>query len=238
MQHLSQLDHCMQRTTQLGAMATQAESSPAASEEVGAPQSPPGPHTSIRYNLCSSSNEQKTIPVLDFVEDIEVFLVKQGISDRADDVIEELNRLHKGLKIHQQKVYSERGNIQRVLPDLRENIKMIKALRQQERTNLRFMAADSVWVDGVVEQSKDGSESKIGLWLGANVMMEYTYDEADAVLTKSVAQSEAVVDSKTKELLFLKQQTTMCEVTVARFYNYEVARKRRIRVAEDKSKLT
>jgi len=202
-------------------------------EAVAAPE---GPHKAIRFNLCSRSNDQNTAPVLDFIEDVPAFLAKQGLEEKADLVLEELNRLYRGLKTHQQKLVNEKAELERRLPDLKENVRIIKQLKEQDQTKLRFMAADSVWVDGVVEKPTDGSEPKVALWLGANVMMEYGYDEAETLLSRNISNSESIIAGKGKELTFLKGQLTMCEVTISRFYNYEVSRKRKLREAEAASR--
>lgn len=193
----------------------------------------PAPHEGIRFGLCSTSNEQGTAPILDYIEDVGAFLAKQGLEDKADLVIEELNRLHRGLKLHQQKVLTEKADLERRLPELKEDVRIIQELRRKDEYKIRFMAADSVWVDGYIEPPKDGSEPKVALWLGAGVMMEYTYDEAIEILQKSISTAETAVELKLKELIFLKEQITSCEITISRFYNHEVARKRQLRKKEE-----
>jgi prefoldin subunit 5 len=197
---------------------------------------PQAPHEGIRFGLCKRSNPQNTAPVLDYIEDLGDFLKKQGLEDRADEVVEELNRLLRGLKIHQQKLASEKADLERRLPELKDNVRLIEELKRKDETKIRFMAADSVWIDGMIEKPKDGSEPKVALWLGAGVMMEYTYGEAEELLGKSITSSETAIENKRKELIALKQQITTCEVTMARFYNFELARKRQSRKQEEEAK--
>ncbi len=45
---------------------------------------------------------------------------------------------------------------------------------------------------------------KVSLWLGANVMLEYTLDEADGLLSKNLSQANKTMEQTDVELDFLK----------------------------------
>lgn len=184
------------------------------------------PHEGVRFGLCSRSNDSNTAPILDYVENIEAFLTNLNMLDESDKIVEELQRLHRALKIHQQRVFSEREELRRRHPDLKENLRLVKKLKERDQSKVRFMAADSVWLDGVVEKPADENAPAVGLWLGANVMMHYSYDEAVELLTKNISGSEEHMANKTQELHFVKQQLTWCEVSISRFYNFGVKRAR------------
>ena len=45
---------------------------------------------------------------------------------------------------------------------------------------------------------------KVGLWLGANVMLEYTLEEAEDLLSKNLEQANLSMESTDQDLDFLK----------------------------------
>lgn len=64
------------------------------------------------------------------------------------------------------------------------------------------------------------------LWLGANVMLEYTTTEAIELLQqrlKAAKESLAICD---EDLEFLRENITTMEVNTARVYNWDVQKRR------------
>ena len=67
--------------------------------------------------------------------------------------------------------------------------------------------------------------------LQANVMLEYPLDEAIDIVNENLSQ---VVQSETtlsEDLLFLRDQITTTEVSMARVYNYNVEKKQKANAA-------
>lgn len=56
----------------------------------------------------------------------------------------------------------------------------------------------------------------------ANVMLEYSIDEAEALLKKNLEDSRHALLQLETDLDFLKDQITTTEVNIARVYNYDV----------------
>lgn len=69
------------------------------------------------------------------------------------------------------------------------------------------------------------------LWIGANIMMEYSYEEAMSLLQKNLESASATYASLDIDLAFLKDQITISEVNIARLHNYNVAQKEKAKVA-------
>jgi prefoldin subunit 5 len=49
-----------------------------------------------------------------------------------------------------------------------------KAVSDNKEINTNFLLSDNIWAKAKVPNTS----GKVGLWLGANVMVEYTYEEA------------------------------------------------------------
>merc|ERR1712156_1120963 len=70
------------------------------------------------------------------------------------------------------------------------------------------------------------SLAKVCLWLGANVMLEYTLDDAEELLTKNCESAEKSLKQIAFDLDYLRDQMTITEVTMARLYNWDVKRRK------------
>jgi len=185
------------------------------------------PHFAIRFHLCSQSNAQGTAPLLDFVPDVSAVLAREGL-ESPDPVLEELNRLHRNFKTHQQRLFDERMDAERRIPDLDENLRLLGILGKRDKPcNVRFKAADGVWADAILDQASDARDQEVSLWLGANVMMKYKLPEAQNVLESSLSTLKRTAEAKKEELVQIKHQLTLCEVTISRFYNYGVQLRKR-----------
>ena len=66
---------------------------------------------------------------------------------------------------------------------------------------------------------------QVCLWLGANVMLEYSLDEAEKLLKKNLESAESSVQQIAFDLDYLRDQMTITEVTMARLYNWDVKKR-------------
>jgi prefoldin subunit 5 len=62
--------------------------------------------------------------------------------------------------------------------------------------------------------------------LGANVMLEYSLDDAEELLKKNKSSAEKNVKEIAFDLDFLRDQMTITEVTMARLYNWDVKKRK------------
>ncbi|CAK7201886.1 peptide chain release factor 1 [Sporothrix eucalyptigena] len=77
---------------------------------------------------------------------------------------------------------------------------------------------------------------EVYLWLGANVMLSYPIDEAQALLEQKLNAAQTSRRNCEEDLEFLREQITTMEVAIARVYNWDVVQKRKEKTeAESKS---
>jgi prefoldin subunit 5 len=74
----------------------------------------------------------------------------------------------------------------------------------------------------------DTSEAKVNLWLGANVMLEYSYDDAIELLQSKLTLATKELEEVTSDLGFTRNQIITAEVCISRIYNWDVRRKRQL----------
>ena len=73
------------------------------------------------------------------------------------------------------------------------------------------------------------SPLKVCLWLGANVMLEYSLSDAEELLSKNKSSAERNLAQIAFDLDFLRDQMTITEVTMARLYNWDVRRRQTLK---------
>ena len=85
-----------------------------------------------------------------------------------------------------------------------------------------FLVSDNIWAKAKLPNNT----GKVGLWLGANVMVEYNFSDAIVLLGKNLHNAQTKLAETEDDLDYLKEQTTTMEVNIARVYNQGVANKK------------
>ncbi|KAJ6432095.1 hypothetical protein OIU84_019366 [Salix udensis] len=93
------------------------------------------------------------------------------------------------------------------------------------------LIADFEVSEGIYSQARIEDAGSVCLWLGANVMLEYSCEEGTALLQKNLDNAKASLEVLVADLQFLRDQVTITQVTIARVYNWDVHQKRRMREA-------
>lgn len=105
------------------------------------------------------------------------------------------------------------------IPDIRKTLQSVQFLkeRQGDSFTVTYELNDTLNAKAEVE-----AKDNVYLWLGANVMLEYTVEEAEALLTQKLNSAEETLKACKEDLEFLRAQVTTMEVNTARVYNYTV----------------
>ena len=113
------------------------------------------------------------------------------------------------------------------IPDMEENIRVIQQLmvKTEEGGSMttHFELADAVMAKAVVEP-----QDLVCLWLGANVMLEYTYEQAIEMLETNLGKATLKNSTYDDDLTFIREQIIVTEVNIARIYNHSVRLKRKM----------
>jgi prefoldin subunit 5 len=133
-----------------------------------------------------------------------------------------------------------RDSLKVKLPDIKktlEAVKMLKEKAQEEDEDKRAMQTNFLIADNIWAKAKVANDTgKVGLWLGANVMIEYNFEEALALLEKNLSNAVTRLQDTDGDIDYLKDQITTTEVNIARIYNQSVANKQKVGVAGEAAK--
>jgi len=151
-----------------------------------------------------------------FIEKIEDFAEKYPV----DKILEALQEAFGKYKMMETTLTRSKENMKVKIPEIRKALDCIDFLEKKKDENLTvdFMVTDAVWAKAKVPEGN----TKVHLWLGANIMVEYTFEEARTLLSKNLENAIQNLTVFEEDLSFLKDQVTTVEVNIARVYNYNV----------------
>jgi len=107
------------------------------------------------------------------------------------------------------------------IPELAKTLETLELLQASTDIDTTFELSDTLYAHASVPAT-----SKVMLWLGANVMLEYTTDEAQRLIEDKLRSAERSLAEAREDLDWLRDQTTVTEVNIARLHNHGVLLKR------------
>ncbi|XP_032083802.1 prefoldin subunit 3 isoform X1 [Thamnophis elegans] len=156
-------------------------------------------------------------------EDVDSFMKQPG-NETADVVLKKLDEQYQKYKFMELNLAQKKRRLKSQIPEIKQTLEILKHMqKKKESTDLmetRFLLADNVYCKASVPPT-----DKVCLWLGANVMLEYDIDEAQALLEKNLNTATKNLESLEEDLDFLRDQFTTTEVNMARVYNWDVKRR-------------
>ncbi|KAJ7277075.1 hypothetical protein O6H91_03G110800 [Diphasiastrum complanatum] len=174
----------------------------------------------------ATASEKRGIPAAPFVQDVHTFLAQSG-SDPSSALVALQERLQQ-YKVAEMKLLAQRRDLQSKVPDIKKCLDIVGALQAKQGIG-EAMKVDFEVAEGIHAQASIEDVSSVCLWLGANVMLEYSCEEALTLLEKNLDNANASLQAITEDMQFLRDQVTITEVTVARVYNWDVHQRRKQR---------
>ena len=178
-----------------------------------------------------STENSRKIPKVIFIENTEAWVERYT----EDALFAQMNELYQKYKYMEVNLHRARQNLRVKLPDIKKTLEMVAMLKQKydgdnKELESNYLLSDNVWAKARIPNTT----GKVGLWLGANLMVEYTYEEALKLLSKNLANAEMKIKETDDDIDFLKDQLTTSEVNLARVYNMGVLNTRAKADAEKK----
>lgn len=90
-----------------------------------------------------------------------------------------------------------------------------------DRLEVHFEVADTLYAKAQVDPG-----DKVSLWLGADVMVDFTHGEALSLLRDKLTEAKQSLQRCTNEAEFVREQITTMEVNISRVYNHGVMSRR------------
>jgi len=162
------------------------------------------------------------IPESQFIDDVDAYM--QG-EENAEAKIKSLEEMHQKYKFMENSLDLRKKRLRTQVPDIKSSLLVIQKLREKKKEDQK-METQFLLSDQVFAKAEIPPTDKVCLWLGANVMLEYTLDDAEELLKKNLASAEKQLAEIGFDLDYLRDQMTMVEVTMARLYNWNVKKRK------------
>ncbi|CAK9179138.1 unnamed protein product [Ilex paraguariensis] len=166
---------------------------------------------------------RRGIPAAAFVEDVQTYLTESGL-----DVNSSLAFLQERLqqyRVVEMKLLAQQRELQAKIPDIEKCLDIVSTLQAKKGAG-EALIADFEVSEGIYSRACIEDTDSVCLWLGANVMLQYSCEEAAALLQKNLENAKASLEVLVADLQFLRDQVTITQVTIARVYNWDVHQRR------------
>lgn len=191
-------------------------------------------NTSLSLTSITDGENERGIPVVKFIEDIDSFSNKFDPPASAELLIGAYADILAKYKMYESSLTAKRTRFQEKIPEIEKSLALVKNLQkkrdEEETVVARYSLADAVYGKAEI----DTSEGIVNLWLGANVMLEYTYSEAIELLSSKDEKAKRDFSDVTADLAFTRNQIVTSEVCISRIYNWDVRRKRTVMLKDQK----
>jgi len=165
---------------------------------------------------------KRGIPEAIFIDNVEKMCEVWG----ANETLAQLQELYSKYQYMQTSLSAQRSGLKGKLPDITGALDCVNHLVERRdkavegEENLQeytYQMSENVW-----SRAQVPPQDHVCLWLGANVMLEYTLDEATKLLSTNEANAKVTVQNLDEDMQFLRDQLTITEVNIARTHNYNV----------------
>ncbi|XP_027119529.1 probable prefoldin subunit 3 [Coffea eugenioides] len=167
--------------------------------------------------------ERRGIPAAAFVEDVQTYLSQSGLD--ANSALAFFQERLQQYRVVEMKLLAQQRDLQAKIPDIEKCLDVVAALQAKKGTG-EALLADFEVSEGIYSRARIEDADSVCLWLGANVMLDYSCEEATALLQKNLENAKASLEVLVADLQFLRDQVTITQVTIARVYNWDVHQRR------------
>jgi len=164
------------------------------------------------------------IPRMEFVEDVDAFMELPVNAGNAQETLKRVDEFYQRVKLLESQNTSTKRKLKEQIEELRKGREMLEELKNQKSANkdtsANFRLADHVFVKAKIKPIET-----VGLWLGANIMLEYGIEEGEKLLREKHVKAEESLRMTNSLIDSIREQITTVEVNMARIYNWDVKRR-------------
>ena len=176
------------------------------------------------YEFDDAYINPRGIPRVNFIEDIAHYITEKGIT--VESVLHEFRLLHSRYDLMESKLNQTRNTLSSKIPEIKKTLDTINFLIKQNEEKNTFTTYYGITDSAFAEAEVLPSEI-LNLWLGANVMVEFTCTEAHQLLTENLSSVQKNLNGTLEDLAWLKDQKVILQVNMSRVYNYDVINRRK-----------
>lgn len=182
-------------------------------------------NTSLKLESITDGTSDGGVPKVRFIEDIGSFKASFDPPASIELMIGAFSDLFGKFKTYETSLEERKKLFNAKIPEIEKSFKLVTFLKSKEDSDdtlvTRYNLADMIHAKAEVTSS-----GIVHLWLGANVMLEYTYDEAIELLSTKLEKAKQDLKVVKENLSFVRNQIITTEVNISRIYNFDIRQKR------------
>ncbi len=143
----------------------------------------------------------------------------------AQSLIDKLSSLSQKYRLYETKLVKTRQSLEQKIPDVRRALKAVSALEARNKrpeNGSEPVESSFELSDGIFVRASIPPTTSVCLWLGANVMVEYTFEEAVSLLQNNLKAAENNLNETKDNLNYLRDQLNTTDINLSRVYNFHV----------------
>eukprot|EP01100_Stratorugosa_tubuloviscum_P008765 TRINITY_DN364_c0_g2_i1.p1 TRINITY_DN364_c0_g2~~TRINITY_DN364_c0_g2_i1.p1 ORF type:complete len:181 (-),score=71.83 TRINITY_DN364_c0_g2_i1:93-635(-) len=173
-------------------------------------------------NLAATN--PRGIPRTNFVENVESFLSGTTVEVVMKNFQESYGKYKfMEIRLNQQKV-----NLNTKIPEIQSALDAVHFLKlkkdSEEPIKTSYELSDNLFANATINKPQS-----ICIWLGANTMVEYSFEEALELLENNISTAKRGLSNVEEDLHFLRDQITITEVNIARVHNFSVQQRKKLK---------
>jgi prefoldin subunit 5 len=169
-------------------------------------------------SLITDGKNPRGIPTAKFMDNVEEFLADVT----PESALGALHELYGKYKFMEQSFEKTKQSYKMKIPDLMNTIEHVKMLIKKKEGGDEMYTNYNL-TDTIYTRAKlDVEEGKVFLWIGANIMVEYNFNEALEMLQIQVKGTEDKLAEINEDLFALRGNSITVEVNMARIINHGV----------------
>eukprot|EP01130_Rhizamoeba_saxonica_P000078 TRINITY_DN1009_c0_g1_i4.p1 TRINITY_DN1009_c0_g1~~TRINITY_DN1009_c0_g1_i4.p1 ORF type:complete len:150 (+),score=31.98 TRINITY_DN1009_c0_g1_i4:529-978(+) len=130
------------------------------------------------------------------------------------------------LKYLERRLLQQKYVIKEKIPEMKRALDSVVLLKEKKDADqvikTTFELSEHVWANAEIPSDNE----TVFLWLGANVMVEYSLEEAIELLSDNITKGKATLEKFSEELNILKDQIVVTEVNTARVLNHDIRQRK------------
>ena len=176
----------------------------------------------------------RNLPRVNFINDVRAYLSELALP--TEKILQKLQDEYSKFKLIERKLLQSHASFSSKVPEIEKNLEVIEFLNTAPQENstgeagsyipTTFSLGDTLYVDGEIKVEKP--TQSLGVWLGANVMVEYAIDEAKELLNRNLTHLKKNIANTSEDLGYIREQIIVLEVNMARVYNNDVQNRTKV----------
>ncbi|KAJ4163914.1 hypothetical protein LMH87_005614 [Akanthomyces muscarius] len=180
----------------------------------------------------TTTTNPRGIPTAPFVDKVEDYVSSR---DDVETTLRSFQELISKYQFMEMNLQRRMAGLKDKIPDIQKTLDTVQFMKlrkdESEPIETTFELNDTLYSRANIPPTEE-----VYIWLGANVMLSYPIDEAQALLESKLKAAKTSLSNCEEDLDFIREQITTMEVATARVYNWEVVQKRKEKKEEEDSK--